>query len=167
MDEETKRKISNALKGKRNSLGYRHTKETKARMSATRTGHITTEETKEKIRESNLGKTRSEETRRRISAAKIGKKNPLIAGEKSNFWKGGISPENRRLRSSLEYRLWRKSVFERDRWTCIWCGYKGTHIEADHIKRWADFPELRFAIDNGRTLCKPCHRTTDTWGNRK
>jgi hypothetical protein len=81
-----------------------------------------------------------------------------------NFWKGGINKINLKIRGSLEYKLWRESVFERDKWTCVWCGEKGGKIHADHIKPFALYPELRFALDNGRTLCVPCHRTTDTWG---
>ena len=90
-------------------------------------------------------------------------------GEKCYLWKGGITPENQRLRRSLEYKLWRESVFIRDNYTCIWCGArngkgKTVVLNADHIKPWAYFPELRFSIDNGRTLCVPCHRKTGTWG---
>ena len=88
------------------------------------------------------------------------------SGENNHLWKGGITPINKKIRMSLEYKLWRTAVFKRDNFICIWCGSK-EKIQADHIKRFADFPELRFAIDNGRTLCEPCHRTTDTWGARK
>lgn len=31
----------------------------------------------------------------------------------------------------------------------------------------AFFPELRFELTNGRTLCKLCHMKTDTWGRHK
>lgn len=86
--------------------------------------------------------------------------------EKNPNWKGGKSGENDLIRKSKEYKLWRKAVFERDNWSCIWCGFHG-YVEADHIKPFSLFPELRFAIDNGRTLCKPCHRGTDTFGFRK
>ncbi len=83
-----------------------------------------------------------------------------------NLWKGGKTKETIRLRSSLEYKLWRDSVFKRDNYTCVWCHQLGGKLNADHIKPWAYFPELRFAIDNGRTLCVECHRTTDTFCGR-
>lgn len=80
-------------------------------------------------------------------------------------WKGGISP---RSLNTVEYKEWRRKVFERDGFKCVWCGYdKGRILEADHIKPWSKFPELRFDINNGRTLCKPCHMKTDTWGVKK
>lgn len=86
-------------------------------------------------------------------------------GAKNPSWKGGISPMRKIISGTPEYKLWRKAVFERDNWTCIWCGNK-KQIQADHIKSFAQFPELRFAIDNGRTLCLPCHKTTDTYAGK-
>lgn len=98
-------------------------------------------------------------------------KRPKASGENNHNWKGGITEINNHIRTSFEYKLWRTSVFERDNYTCIWCGdccHKGkgktVELHADHIKPFAQYPELRFAIDNGRTLCVTCHRTTDTWG---
>ena len=87
-------------------------------------------------------------------------------GKPNKFPKGGITPINMKIRSSREYKLWRKAVFERDNYTCRFCGGVGVKLNADHIKPFALFPELRFAIDNGRTLCEDCHRKTDTWGGR-
>lgn len=77
-------------------------------------------------------------------------------------WQGGITKESTVIRNSVEMKLWRKAVFERDNYKCVFCG-SGGKLNADHIKPFAYFPELRFAIDNGRTLCVECHKKTDTY----
>ena len=107
------------------------------------------------------GKKHSPETIRKIKEAR--KKQ---FGEKSANWKGGITPINERIRKSKKYKLWRKEVFERDNYACIWCGFKG-NLHADHIKSFALFPKLRLEVDNGRTLCIVCHKKTDTYGNKR
>lgn len=67
---------------------------------------------------------------------------------------------DRLARYSPEAKLWRESVFARDNWTCQNCKRRGDYLEADHIKPWAFFPELRFELSNGRTLCRKCHDKT-------
>ena len=90
-------------------------------------------------------------------------------GENNTNWKGGITPENMKIRQSQEYKDWRTAVFKRDDYTCQECKSRGYKLHADHIKPFAYFPELRLVIDNGRTLCVPCHRKTSTFslGARK
>ena len=91
---------------------------------------------------------------------------PRFTGKNNPRWKGGITPINEKIRHSLEYKLWREAVFIRDDYTCQICGIRGVKLNADHIKPFAFFPELRLSIDNGRTLCYNCHRNTSTYGNR-
>ena len=69
-------------------------------------------------------------------------------------------------RPRYEGREWRKKVFERDEYTCQVCGVHGGKLQADHIKPYALYPELRWEILNGRTLCVPCHKKTETYGWR-
>lgn len=152
--------------------GHKHSDETKRKIGE-RT-KLRAESTKSKRSESMKGKNIGElnsskrpEVRLKISQGKLGKPNIKIKGEKHYKWKGGCSSINEKIRTSSTYKLWRRAVMERDGFTCIWCGdNKGGNLEVDHIKPFAYFPELRFAIDNGRTLCKSCHKTTDSYGGK-
>lgn len=84
-------------------------------------------------------------------------------GKNNSNWRGGTKNAGRAFRRSRAYKDWRKAVFERDGYTCIWCGQRGGELHADHIKPFAYYPELRLELSNGRTLCKPCHAKTDTY----
>ena len=96
-----------------------------------------------------LGHKFSEKAKKKMSEMRKGRKMPK---------ERGITPENIIIRESIEYRLWREAVFARDNWTCQNCRDKGGKLHAHHIKSFAYYPELRFAIDNGQTLCKYCHK---------
>lgn len=115
-----------------------------------------------------LGMKNSKETKLKQSLSHKGKI-PLnilrgdLSGKNHHSWKGGITPENKKIRHSVEYRDWRIAVFERDNYTCQECGDRGVTLHADHIKPFAYYPELRLVISNGRTLCRPCHSKTDTY----
>ena len=104
------------------------------------------------------GRTHSLQSKEQISASK--KKSPkTVRGDKHHNWKGGVTSAQGKARGSLEYVLWRNAVYERDRWRCTSCGIncqKG-NITAHHIESFATNPHLRFAVDNGVTLCRPCH----------
>jgi len=95
-----------------------------------------------------------------------GKPNPRFQGVNNPRWKGGVTPEHLKIRWSTEMKNWRKQIFERDNYTCQLCGKHGGNLNADHIKPFALYPELRFDLSNGRTLCVPCHRNTDTYGRQ-
>lgn len=145
LTDKSKKKISIANTGKPIGLGRKQSKEQiEKRVSQFR------------------GVKRTLKTRKLMSKKAIER----VKKGKHNFGDGSKTPKRLSIYKSLEYRLWRESVFERDNWTCVWCKIRGGELHADHIKPFAYFPELRFAIDNGRTLCKPCHLTTDTWGYR-
>ncbi len=103
-------------------------------------------------------------------------------GEKNYKWSGGITPLKNQIRTLFEYRQWRSDVFTRDNFTCILCGKRNTYIEADHypkpfiiifneykIKTLKDALECAelWNINNGRTLCKECHKKTFSYLNNK
>ena len=59
---------------------------------------------------------------------------------------------------------WMKKVIERDK-KCQICGSK-ENLEAHHIFPKSLFPQFRFNVDKGITLCHECHKKTETYGKR-
>lgn len=152
--QDTLIKMSESQKGKILSIDHKHkislTQRKLGNKPPSRLGKKATEETKRKMSEVRKGMKHSEETRRKLSESHKGSKNYL--------WKGGISKESKIIRSGIEYRLWRESVFARDNWTCQNCKNRGNKLQAHHIKSFTIYPEFRFAINNGITLCINCHK---------
>lgn len=91
-----------------------------------------------------------------------------LKGEKNPRWKGGISRGYRRgYKNDRKYKEWRSSVFQRDNWTCQTCGIRGVYLEPHHIKEWSNYPQLRYEIDNGVSLCLSCHSLTNNYRGKK
>jgi len=160
LSEEHIEKLRTAKLGKPragNPENWKHSDETKAALSEMAKGHVAWN----KGLSGYTTQPCSEERKQKISIANKGKKG--IKGEKNHLWRGGITKANTKIRKSTEYKNWRISVFERDDYTCQECGEHGCELNADHIKPFALFPEHRLDIDNGRTLCVPCHKETDTY----
>ena len=127
--------------------------------------HKVSEVTREKIRQANLWKKHTDDYKKKLSDARKWIPSPMKWIKKphkswNNHWnrKGGISSENRRVRISIEYRLWREAVFARDNRTCQKTGQRWIILHPHHILWFAQYPELRFAIDNWISLSIKSHR---------
>jgi hypothetical protein len=164
--EEHKKRLSDSMKGKSPWIkGKKLSIETRKKISLSHKGKKHSKEWNEKVGKANKGKIASEETRRKMSIAKtknptrywLGKKRVDMMGENHFNWRGGIS-KNVHSIDEPQYKFWRKSVFERDNYKCKvnnqdCCSY----VEAHHILPWRDYPELRYNINNGITLCRAHH----------
>jgi len=159
--EETKKKLSQ--NNSRYWLGKKRgeqSPETRAKISKALKGHYVSPETRERV--SNMHK------------GKFGNEHPKWVDEKKH-------PFHKSIRETYKYRQWRTDVFERDNYSCVLCNKRGCFLEVDHypkqfitiikgndiqtIDQSIDCIEL-WNTDNGRTLCRPCHLKTPTWGKR-
>jgi hypothetical protein len=166
---EVRKKIGDAHRGKVVSG------ETRIKQSKSLTGRKLSEKHKKHIGEAVRGRKYPPEFGLAISKRLTGKKlsEEHKAKLKANHvgktgWRkvNPVSPTNELARKSKAYSAWRTAVFERDNYTCVLCQQVGGRLVADHIKPFAYFIGLRFKLDNGRTLCVPCHEKTDTYGYR-
>lgn len=162
---------------------WKHTEETKEKLRLANLGKKQSPELVKKRANALRGTKKTAEDRAGISQRMIGNKRMLghrhsadtrklmsksaRSGPSSPWWQGGKTAEAKLIRRSVEYRLWREAVYRRDDYTCQICGERGGRLHPDHIKRFSMFPELRFDVSNGRTLCEDCHKQTPTYGRRK
>lgn len=73
-------------------------------------------------------------------------------GESNSRYKADARRKNRRGKQHS----WSTAVFSRDGGKCQHCG-SSEHLQAHHIKSFSEFPELRWEVSNGLTLCYKCH----------
>jgi hypothetical protein len=153
-------------------LGRHHSEKTKKKMSENRKGKKKATRTYEHRLHLSLANKGQKAWSKGLSLGSTGKHHSpewkrgmseKMKGKKSHLYKDGLSLTRKKGRDlsmrNIEYKIWRSAVFQRDNYTCIWCGdNKGHNLEADHIQTYAKYPELRLSIDNGRTLCKKCHK---------
>jgi predicted restriction endonuclease len=113
--------------------------------------------TREKIRQRAIGRRMSEEAKAKALATKLAN-GTLRKGPTHYKWLGGKPWP--RFRDPL-YAGWRKAVLERDDYTCRDCGRKkgqAVGLAAHHLKSYRAHADLRCEVDNGITLCRPCHK---------
>ena len=165
-------KMSEKRKGENNPFfGKTHSEASLKKMSESHTGVSLTEDHKKKVSKSLIGNKRALGNKYKLTLEQRKHLSEIKKGDNNHFWKGGVCSENAKIRSSFEYKVWRESVFKRDDYTCVKCGARSgkgqkVYLNADHIKPFSLYPDLRFDLNNGRTLCKPCHLETKTFGRR-
>ena len=175
---ETRKKISNSLKGHPVSI------ETRRKIGAKSKFYKRTPEHLEALRKSIAGKPRRPETRMKISKANTGKHPTAttiiklrLSHIKNNYRK--LTKNRHKTREAKE---WRRKVFERDAYTCQECGNRGypiklqahhiipfsTIVEKYNLKSIIDIMKCKelWDINNGITLCTLCHKKTNSYGKR-
>lgn len=87
------------------------------------------------------------------------------------WWNGKPTPPwlrpKKAQRTSPYYSAWRRSVFERDKFTCNLCGQIGGELNVPHIKSFSNYPDLRYDPENAITVCVSCHKQIHRERGRK
>lgn len=111
-------------------------------------GRNLTEEHKKKIGTKLTGHKTSYTTRKKISVG--------LQKISESKWYGFVLTQNH-LDRKMFLRVTKKEVLKRDGYTCRICGKRGGLLHVDHIQKFSEHIELRFCLENCRTLCQSCH----------
>lgn len=106
-----------------------------------------------------LGTTTSKEAGAKLSASQKNR----FAGDKNKHprWiadRSKLNISNVRPMNDWRAREWSRAIKNRDGWRCkIVNDNCSGKLEAHHILPWSKFPELRYELNNGITLCHFLH----------
>jgi hypothetical protein len=161
--------------------GLKHSKKSKIKMSEIAisrgfgkwsTGKKHSEETKIKMKENHAHFWKGKKQSPELIAKRI------VRGIKHWNWQGGITPLVHQIRICFKSRQWKSDVFMRDDYTCVLCGIRSGNgkaiiLNADHhpklfseifhdnkitsLEQALNCEEF-WNINNGRTLCRECHK---------
>ena len=162
---EAREKLAHAAKGNKRCLGREESAQTRERIAQALTG-----------RKQSLEHIANKVASCRSHAAQYGGMTPatrahwqrLMARQKGSAhpsWRDGSTSMRSKQSKSPEYLFFRRAVLERDNFTCQYCSARNgngstVHLQVHHVQSYAGHPELRFSLDNGITLCRPCHNLT-------
>ena len=66
-----------------------------------------------------------------------------------------------------EYIAWRTACLKRDNYKCVVCGRgRPAPLQVDHVVAFSVSVELRYDVNNGRTLCVYHHKRTPNYGRK-
>lgn len=57
----------------------------------------------------------------------------------------------------------REVVFKRDNHRCRKCGEDDCKLDAHHITDRSEMPNGGYVVENGISLCEPCHELAEEW----
>ena len=86
-----------------------------------------------------------------------------MKGENNYFWIDGRNAMSEE-RNNSQLKSFRRAVFERDHYTCQLCGATQAEdkLNAHHLNSYLDYPDERYDLNNGITLCVQCHKAFHT-----
>lgn len=103
----------------------------------------------------------------RLAMSRSTMRSGIRSGERNGNWKGGITSESRKARSSVAYHAWKAAVLGGANWRCQGCGKEHgavceccgsrVRLHAHHVVPFSIDEAKRYEVTNGKALCERCH----------
>jgi len=174
--------VSDITRKRMSESAIRKFKEHPELVESNRQKHIGKKQSKETIAKRVLKNTGKKRTPEQIADIK----KRLKRGADNHFWKGGVSTLKHLVDECDISKNWKRAILKRDNFTCQWCGQYGERLEVHHKITFSSLlhtiikenpgkgkyelfeickkDSRLWDMDNGITLCRSCHKKTDSYG---